>query len=255
MPLYKTEGIILRKQEYGETDEIISLLSPDLGKKKILVKGVRKIKGSMVGKFELFCTIRALFARGRTFDVCTQVEVLSSRPLLRNDLTKVAYGLYYLELFDALLLFSEPNRGFYDLLGESLDHLVRSLRPELLSLRLMYNFLSTLGYQPSVEQCAVCRKKVEDGYFSMMRGGTICDDCFPADRSAAKIGRRAISVLERLPAFSCAAVEGSDVADEEAARAVRNILERYIAYHFSKNLQGGHLIGKVSSLERISAAG
>lgn len=53
MPDLRTEAIILRRTNYGETDRIINFLTPS-GKISALAKGVRKEKSRLAGGIELF---------------------------------------------------------------------------------------------------------------------------------------------------------------------------------------------------------
>lgn len=49
-----TKALVLRRTKYGETDRIISLLTPE-GKLDVLARGVRKEKSRLAGGVEMFC--------------------------------------------------------------------------------------------------------------------------------------------------------------------------------------------------------
>lgn len=249
MPLYKTEGIILKKQEFGETDEIISLLSPDFGNKKILVKGVRKAKGSRVGKFELFSSVRLLLATGKSFDICSQVELVSSRRRLRADLLKMTYGLYLLELFDSLLLFSEPQSSYFFLLESSLKLLEKEKRLELICIFVTFHLLRQLGYEPAVHHCTQCRKIVQKGYFSALAGGVLCGECSKPDKQSVRIARDVCDTLAALAGISDSGLSLCNI-NENAALKARKVLEYYIYHRFSKRIRASRLIDQVQYLEK-----
>ncbi|HET7636579.1 MAG TPA: recombination protein O N-terminal domain-containing protein, partial [Candidatus Limnocylindria bacterium] len=40
--LYKTEAIVLRAMNLGEADRVLTVLTPRLGKLKVIAKGVRR---------------------------------------------------------------------------------------------------------------------------------------------------------------------------------------------------------------------
>lgn len=50
----RTQALVLRRTNYGETDRIISLLTPS-GKIDVLAKGARKEKSRLAGGIEMFC--------------------------------------------------------------------------------------------------------------------------------------------------------------------------------------------------------
>ena len=44
--VYKTEAIVLRTMELGEADRVLTVLTPRLGKLKVIAKGVRRPRSS-----------------------------------------------------------------------------------------------------------------------------------------------------------------------------------------------------------------
>jgi DNA repair protein RecO (recombination protein O) len=60
-----TVGIILNRIDYGEADRILTLLTPDYGKLRLMAKGVRRIKSKMAGGIELFSVSQLGFIKGR----------------------------------------------------------------------------------------------------------------------------------------------------------------------------------------------
>jgi len=60
-----TTGIILSRTDYGEADRIITLLTPDYGKLRLMAKGVRRIKSKMAGGIELFSISHITFIQGK----------------------------------------------------------------------------------------------------------------------------------------------------------------------------------------------
>jgi DNA repair protein RecO (recombination protein O) len=60
-----TTGIVLTRVDYGEADRIITLLTPDNGKLRLMAKGVRRIKSKLAGGIELFSVTNVTFVRGR----------------------------------------------------------------------------------------------------------------------------------------------------------------------------------------------
>ena len=49
----RTQAIILRRTNYGESDRILTLLTPE-GKFSVLARGARKEKSRLAGGIELF---------------------------------------------------------------------------------------------------------------------------------------------------------------------------------------------------------
>lgn len=60
-----TTAIVLGRTDYGEADRILTLLTPDQGKLRLLAKGVRRVKSKLAGGIELFSVSTITFVRGR----------------------------------------------------------------------------------------------------------------------------------------------------------------------------------------------
>jgi len=60
----QTTGIVLTRTNYGEADRIITLLTPDHGKLRLMAKGVRRAKSKLAGGIELFSIIDITFIQG-----------------------------------------------------------------------------------------------------------------------------------------------------------------------------------------------
>ena len=75
----KTEAIVLRRTDYGETDRIIDILTPS-GKYGVMAKGVRKERSRLAGGIELFCltnlTLHFKEGRGDSLAVLTSAKLV-----------------------------------------------------------------------------------------------------------------------------------------------------------------------------------
>ena len=60
-----TTAIILQRTDYGEADRILTVMTPDMGKLRLLAKGVRRVKSKLAGGIELFSVSQITFIKGR----------------------------------------------------------------------------------------------------------------------------------------------------------------------------------------------
>jgi DNA repair protein RecO (recombination protein O) len=60
-----TTGIILSRTDYGEADRILTVLTPDQGKLRLIAKGVRRMKSKMAGGIDLFTVSDLTYIPGR----------------------------------------------------------------------------------------------------------------------------------------------------------------------------------------------
>src|SRR5690349_18240594 len=118
--VYRTEGIVLRRHDLGETDRILTLYTRDRCKVRAVAKGVRKPTSRKAGHVELFVRADMLLAEGRTLDVLTQVELIDPYLPLRDDLMRASYAAHLVELVDAFTEEADESRPMYQLLRDGL---------------------------------------------------------------------------------------------------------------------------------------
>jgi DNA repair protein RecO (recombination protein O) len=118
-----TEGIILSRTDYGEADRIITLLTPDHGKLRLLAKGVRRVKSKLAGGIELFSVSSITFIPGRG-----EIGTLVSTRLVKHygqiieDLDRTMLGY---DLIKQLNKATEdhPESEYFDLLHQTFEAL------------------------------------------------------------------------------------------------------------------------------------
>lgn len=85
----RTEAIVLRRTNYGETDRILNLLTP-AGKLAVLAKGVRKEKSRLAGGIEMFTLSEVVVHEGKgEFGVLTAAKMKEFYAELLSDLGRM----------------------------------------------------------------------------------------------------------------------------------------------------------------------
>src|SRR2546430_3024002 len=174
MPVYKAEGIVIRRGNLGEADRLVTLLCRDQGKVTAAAKGARKPKSRFAGRLELFSHVRVLLAVGRTLDVVSQVEVAAAFAALRENLDRLAYAALAVELADRATADREPAPDLFRVLRTALD-LMQTDDRQLIALWFAAQLLVHSGSAPTTDRCQVCRRSVRSGAaLSYALGGVLC---------------------------------------------------------------------------------
>lgn len=175
--LYRTDAIILRRSDFGEADRLLTVFTPDRGKLRLMAKGVRKITSRKAGHVEFFMLTDLLVARGRTWDIISQAEVVETYRSLREDLDKTSHAYYLAELVDRFTEEHDPNRPLFELLALTLARLSH-IEDSYITLRYFeLHLLGLTGFQPQLHFCVACEapiQPVEDNYFHFVDGGVLC---------------------------------------------------------------------------------
>ncbi|HEY8477940.1 MAG TPA: DNA repair protein RecO [Chloroflexota bacterium] len=200
--VYRTEGIVLKRSDYGEADRLVTLFTPIHGKLRAIAKGVRRPTSRMSGSLELFCHSDFLLAVGRELDVVAQGESLHPFRRLREDFWLAGHAHWVAELADHMTV--ERNapeaRPLFDLLLETLHALDAGCPPEMVVRFFEVQLLRLLGYGLQLARCLHCDAVIVPGpnFFSRHLGGVLCPNCGPAEASASPIPVNVLKVLRYL---------------------------------------------------------
>jgi DNA repair protein RecO (recombination protein O) len=176
--VYHADAIIIRSQEYGESDRLLSLFSREKGRIQAIAKGVRKPKSRQRGGTQLFTYADFLLYRGRSLDVVNQASPRESFPHLWNDLEGNVAAAGIAELLDIALLSGQPQPELFSLTLTCFFLLAHD-EPLLVLAAFTLRLLSILGYSPVWGECVECGAKVEGERlcFCFQAGGVLCPTC------------------------------------------------------------------------------
>jgi DNA repair protein RecO (recombination protein O) len=187
MPNYSLTAINVGSFALGESDRIITLFSAERGLVRAVAKGARKPGTKIAGRADLLNVNKLMLAKGRSLDIIVQAEQIESFPKLRQDLFRLAYGLYYAELT------AQFGQGLEDEAEIFLGYLCQAIglqaeakgEPALLCLDFELKLLELLGYKPELDFCVDCRRALTNpsiAVFDHDLGGILCQSCFVEDR-------------------------------------------------------------------------
>lgn len=199
MAQIKGEGIVLRATNLGEWDKLLVIFAEGRGKVKAVAKGARKIQSRYASLTQPFSHIRFTLYQGKSLHTFSQVELLEGYRSLREDLDKMAYGLYMLELVDAALVDDQPHDDILSLLIACLHILSHTARPELLLAFFELRYLSRVGFGLSVDTCPICAGR-PGPKLSVEVPGFVCARCQSegAPRAAVAISKEGLTLLKHL---------------------------------------------------------
>jgi DNA repair protein RecO (recombination protein O) len=233
---YTTDAIVLSRFDLGEADRVLTLITPAGGKLKAIAKGIRRPTSRLGGSLEPFAELTVALARGRTFDVVTQVSVGHAWLKLRDDLESAATAWYLAELADRSLEERHAAEPLYALLRRAYELLDAGMAPSRVARWFEMHLLDELGVRPEVDRCVECDRVLEsDERFRWVPplGGVICERCPGPPHDRAGLSLEALKLLKAYQRLDIEALAGLRLApaveaDVEAAlrEFVRQALER-----------------------------
>jgi len=122
MKYKKLTGIILKKQNYREADQIVSVWTREAGKVRCLAKAVRK-SASKLNFAILDLSEVEIYFTGNHLPTLIGAKPLRQFQTLHQDLKKAAIAFYCAELMMKMTADEHPNSQAYDLLSDFLARL------------------------------------------------------------------------------------------------------------------------------------
>ncbi|MHB9024864.1 MAG: DNA repair protein RecO [Armatimonadota bacterium] len=246
--LYQVTAVVLRSREYGEGHRLFSLFTREQGKTLAVAKGIKRAKAKLASALQHFTLGEAQLAKGRRFDVITQMRVLDPFYGLRSDYSAFTHASYFAELFDESLEERQVLPGLFDLLVDALDRLAHGETPDLLARYVEISLIAILGYQPYLSHCAHCQTSLstrgEDGRtlwppwlgFSAGQGGALCPDCLPKIPGARRIAAGTVQVTQLLLQKGAEPIAGLKISDH-LRHEIEQTLQEYLEYRLERRLR------------------
>ena len=249
----RTEGVVLRRKNFGETDRLLTLFTRKLGRVSVIAKAVRKPTSRKTGHVEPFMRSMFLIAKGRNLHILTQAETIKAYFALREDLVGIGYGSYVVELMDAFTYEEGSNLTLYKLLISTLERLNRGDSPDVVLRYYELRLLEEVGFRPELFHCVECKKLIQeqDQYFSGQLGGVLCPSC--GDQGVGNhfhlISARALKYLRHFQRSRYSDIKDVPIPPElvpEIERAMHN----YLVYILERNLNSPAYLSLVGNLKK-----
>jgi DNA repair protein RecO (recombination protein O) len=256
--LYKTEAIVLRTMELGEADRVLTVLTPRLGKLKVIAKGIRRPRSRIGGGLEPFSDAQLVLALGKTFDVVTSVHLTDPHLPLRNDLHSTAAAWYLVELVDRFCEERADSHAAFVLLAQALSAL--DAPGELVSREVVarwfeLHLLDAMGFRPQLTRCLECGAFIEpDGnVYSPVAGGILDPACAHAALGARPIGPDALKVMRHLQRSELPVVLRLRVP-AAVAREAERLLAATVGAVLERELRSLDFLDEVAARETAAGA-
>jgi DNA repair protein RecO (recombination protein O) len=185
MPLSNDRCICLRKVEYSETSQILSLFGRQHGLMRVIAKGAHRTTKAGASKFgggiDLLDAGDAVFTldHEKQLGTLTEWRLIEGHLELRHNLRAIYLGQYAAELVGFLIEEHDAHPELFDRLEQTLSDLATP-RIEEAFLAFELDLLRETGYLAEISACVECSSTLTDrepAWFSPSRGGILCRNC------------------------------------------------------------------------------
>jgi len=202
--------LCLGKVEYSETSQVLTLFARDHGIVRVIAKGAHRRTKAGASRFDggvdLVDLGQAVFTDDAKADLATLTDwkLVDGHLELRRTLRGLNLALYAAELVSLLIEARDPHPDLFDRFARTLPELGTERREEAM-LAWELDLLKGSGYLPELFVCVGCGATPNGNdriFFSLTRGGAICQKCAPGLPGLLPLDARLLRLLQsilRLP--------------------------------------------------------
>lgn len=179
MPYLISEALVVKTWPLKEYDQIISLISPTLGKIRSVAKGIKKPSAKFKGYFEPPFLLKLELYEGKSeLKTIVQAESINAYSNLKKDFTKLMSSFVILQACDYALEENADSKALFKLAIGVLNYLnVPQNPPDFVLGAFGLRLLEVEGFTPILNSCAKCESKTDLTYLSIKDFGLICKRC------------------------------------------------------------------------------
>ncbi len=204
MKIQKTEGIVIRWFELGDTSKVVTLYTRDFGKIKVVAKGLKKMKSKFGAAMELFSLAEIVFYKkaNRELQLLSDAELLEEYSGFKEDYLKFQAANCLVQLLDKFTPDEEKDARLFNMLRKALALLSQAeSSPDLVVLSYIFSIklIALAGYRPELDSCVECQGDAFDwdkAYLYPSAGGVLCANCIKGKAGLLKINHTIISILK-----------------------------------------------------------
>jgi DNA repair protein RecO (recombination protein O) len=232
VPLVRQKAFVLCAVPLREKDRIVTLLTEEAGKKRVVARGSRRLQSPYAGALEPMSEAKVICfeKEGRDLHRLDSLELVRSSFPLASDL---GTGLLLSALAESLITFvsdSDPSEKFFRLARHAMDALFDRVAPRLVAVYFDAWVLRLSGVLPSPSTCAACgRARLEPPlFFDESLPGFLGKEC--ARPGARKLSRGASEGILAILTRPLASLAIAPAAVPEAADVLARVRRHFLGH-------------------------
>lgn len=226
---FTTNALIIREQQIGERDRLVTMLSGEHGIIKAYATGAKTIKSKKGAATSLLAYSSVTVSqKNDTYRIieAAPIEIFFN---VGEDIEALYLAQYFCELCDRYTPRGENCNDILRLVLNSLYFLSKKkMNIHLLKGIFEFRLMSLVGYMPNLIACKTCVKYEDEiMYFDTFEGVLYCPKCVKYSKDFAVINKTLLTTLRHIVYVDLNKLFAFSIPDE-AAVALSKITERYL---------------------------
>lgn len=228
--LYRVEGIVIRRADYGEGHAIITLFTKEAGKVSVMARGAKKMKSRHSAVTQLFTYGEYVYFKNGQMGTLNSGEIIHAHHGLREDLFLSAYSAYLVELTDRMIGEHEGGSFLFEQLKAGLEAIEAGKDPAVITHIFELKMLGLAGYAPELHHCVSCGRDGGAASISVSMGGILCENCRLKDPAAhsLSVGMHKLLILfQQIDLRRLGAIDLKEQSKEQLKNWMREYMDTY----------------------------
>ena len=174
-----TTGLVLRVTETKETDKILTVLTPDMGKIPLIARGARRKNSRIAAASQLLAYSELTLYKRGNWHMLDEASTLELFDGVRQDIVLLSLASYFAEAAEAVCAEETTSPEILSLLLNALYALCYLHKePRLVKAAFQFRLMALAGFEPLADGCAVCgRPEPEKPMLDVVHGIVHCAAC------------------------------------------------------------------------------
>ncbi len=230
----KTLGLVIKKQNYGETDRIITVFSPDLGKKRIIAKAIRRPTSKLAGHLDTFMLSQLMLTDSEDLPRVTSAVLAEPFEEIRINLQNTERAFAITKVIERIILEDVSQRAIFQITLDALARLNSGQPWGAIWVFFLSELAGELGLGPGDFACQVCRAKlVGGGFWHFEDRQFVCQGCLKEAIHGIFLQENSVKLLQLLRKNQFMNITRVQIPPLNA-RQVEELLLREITQWFNK---------------------
>jgi DNA repair protein RecO (recombination protein O) len=197
--MIKTLALVLKKQNIGETDRILTIFSPTLGKKRVIVRGARKPLSKLAGHLDTFMLSQLILTDQPDLPKVTSAQLNQSFTDIRQSLTLTGWAFAVSRIIDRVIVEDINQQAIFSLTLATLERITRYANWPITWLSFLSGLTDRLGIGVTHFACQQCQQPLQEAATWLPEDRAfICQSCQPADHRGVAVSANGIKLLQLL---------------------------------------------------------
>lgn len=232
--IIKTEAIVLRKLDYGDTSRVIHFFTESFGKLSAIIKGARSSKSKYGLTLDTINHVQIILYKKETREMqfIKEADLINHFSVIKENLERIKYASAIIELLLNLTAENEAHKKLFSGTKRALNLINDSSKDaKLIFVKYFFFFIREIGYEITFNNCSICGKKILNDKRIAFNydSGIVCQDCMSDRLIHVELDKELFNLL------TCLNLKKNDIKyDQKNLDRIIKLLEKFLKYNLQE---------------------